>query len=265
MALPELNRLTGEAHALRKAEKPLDRSQEEVMRVGERLTLFARVMEGSAFLIVPASKSETDQWVVPSGITRDTTPTRSSRRSSRNYKPWRTAYMTGDGFRFSRAAHQLRETLRSLSPSVYPTDRALRLEYFYNHFSAFYRAIWFYGLAFLILLVAHFRDRGRRSSRRRLLPALGVTLAIVALAFHASGIVLRCMIAGRPARDEHVRIDHLGLVCCLVFRDDFFRALPDAGLSTGRTSGHVAGDVARAPDADRHAVEHRSAGAGVAR
>src|SRR5207244_4199290 len=69
-ALPELNRLANEAHALRKAEKPLDRSQQEVMSVTERLALFAHVMDGSAFLIVPASKSETDAWVVPPEFSR---------------------------------------------------------------------------------------------------------------------------------------------------------------------------------------------------
>ena len=69
-ALPELNRLAGEAHALRKAEKPLDRLQQEVMSVSERLALFAHVMDGSAFLIVPASKSETDPWVVPPEFSR---------------------------------------------------------------------------------------------------------------------------------------------------------------------------------------------------
>src|ERR1700704_5289615 len=36
-ALPELNALAGQAHALRKAEKPLSRLQSEVMSVSERL------------------------------------------------------------------------------------------------------------------------------------------------------------------------------------------------------------------------------------
>src|SRR5881392_1497297 len=53
-ALPELNVLAAEAHALRKAEKPLDRLQSEVLNVSERLTLFAHVMDGSAFLLLPA-------------------------------------------------------------------------------------------------------------------------------------------------------------------------------------------------------------------
>jgi cytochrome c-type biogenesis protein CcsB len=197
-ALPQLNRLAGEAQALRKAEKPLDRSQEEVMRVTERLSLLARVIDGSAFLIVPASKDITDPWVVPSDYTKY--------YSDAQFDPVRPhlqamakAYLDGDGFGFSRAANQFRAGLRALSPSVYPTEHALHLEYFYNHFAAFYRAIWLYGFAFLVLLVAHFRNRGRdTSSRGRVLPALGVTLAVIALAFHASGIVLRCMIGGRP-------------------------------------------------------------------
>ena len=38
------------------AEKPLDRLQSEVMSVSERLALFAHVMDGSAFLLVPRRK-----------------------------------------------------------------------------------------------------------------------------------------------------------------------------------------------------------------
>jgi cytochrome c-type biogenesis protein CcsB len=197
-ALPELNRLAGEAHALRKAEKPLDRAQEEVMRVTERLSLLARVMDGSAFLMVPASKDITNAWVVPSDYAKYYSDAQFAAVRPL-LQAMASAYLKGDGFEFSRAASQLREELRSLSPSVYPTENALHREYFYNHFAAFYRAIWFYGFAFLVLLVAHFRNRGRDPlSRGRILPALGVTLALIALAFHASGIVLRCMIAGRP-------------------------------------------------------------------
>jgi len=190
-ALPELNRLANEAHALRKAEKPLDRLQQEVMSVSERLALFAHLMDGSAFLIVPAPRSETDPWIVP--------PAFPQYYSEAQFAPIQiqlqtlaTSYVQGDGFNFSRAANQLREALCVLSPSIYPQDRQLRLEYFYNHFDGFYRAIWFYGLAFLILLVAHLRKSGGA------LRTLGVVISIVGLVFHASGIAMRCLIAGRP-------------------------------------------------------------------
>src|SRR5437868_9515811 len=190
-ALPELNRLANEAHALRKAERPLDRLQQEVMSVTERLALFAHVMDGSAFLIVPASKSETDAWAV--------TPEFSRYYTDAQFAPIQiqlqtlaTAYTNGDSFNFSRASNQLRENLHELSPATYPQDRQLRLEYFYNHFEGFYRAIWCYGIALMVLIVAHLRKRGRA------LRNIGVAVAIVGLAFQATGIVMRCMIAGRP-------------------------------------------------------------------
>src|SRR6266496_662971 len=63
----ELQRIANEAQALKRAEKPLDRVQQEALGVSDQLTLFARVMDGSALLIVPAPTNETDPWVEPSG------------------------------------------------------------------------------------------------------------------------------------------------------------------------------------------------------
>jgi cytochrome c-type biogenesis protein CcsB len=187
----ELQRLATEAQALKRAEKPLDRVQQEALGVSDRLTLFARVMDGSALLIVPAPTNETDPWVEPSGWSKF--------YSEAQFAPVQTQLQTaaaacvnGDGFNFSRAANQLRDSLRGLSPSVYPQERQLRLEYFYNHFEAFYRAIWCYGIALVILIAAHLRRRGRA------LQKIGVGVALLGLAFHASGIVMRCMIADRP-------------------------------------------------------------------
>ena len=196
-ALPELNRLANEAHALRKAEKPLDRSQQEVMSVTERLALFAHVMDGSAFLIVPASKSETDAWVVPPEFSRYYTDAQFAPIQIQ-LQTLATAYTNGDSFNFSRASNQLRENLHELSPAIYPQDRQLRLEYFYNHFDGFYRAAWCYGVALVILIAAHLRKRGSALRGGGTLPVFGVAIVILGLAFHASGIVMRCLIAGRP-------------------------------------------------------------------
>jgi cytochrome c-type biogenesis protein CcsB len=190
-SLAELNRLANQAHELRRAEKPLDRLQQEVLNVSERLALFAHVLDGSAFLIVPAAKNETDPWVVPPAYADYYSETQFAPAQTQ-LRALATAFVQGDGFNFTRAANQLRHELRTLSPSIYPRDRQLRLEYFYNHFEAFYRAIWFYALAFLILLVTHLR-KTRGIARK-----IGIGLAVLALLFHASGIAMRCLIAGRP-------------------------------------------------------------------
>jgi cytochrome c-type biogenesis protein CcsB len=187
----ELQRIANEARARKRAEQTLDRIQQEALSVSDRLVLFSNVMDGSALLIIPALRSETDAWVQPSEFARY--------YSDAQFAPVQTqlqtlanAYAQGDGFNFSRATYQLRENLRALSPSIYPQDRQLRLEYFYNHFEGFYRAIWCYGIALVILIAAHLRKRGRA------LQSLGVAIALLGLAFQASGIVMRCMIAGRP-------------------------------------------------------------------
>jgi cytochrome c-type biogenesis protein CcsB len=187
----ELQRLASEAQAAKRAEKPLDRVQQEALSVSDRLTLFAHVMNGSALLIVPASTGETDPWVDPSGWSRY--------YSEAQFAPVQiqlqtvaTGYVNSDAFNFSRAASQLGENLRGLSPSIYPQERQLRLEYFYNHFEAFYRAIWCYGIALVILIAAQLPKRGRA------LQSIGVAVALIGLAFQAAGITMRCMIAGRP-------------------------------------------------------------------
>ena len=79
----ELQRLANEAQALKRAEKPLDRVQQEALGVSDRLTLFARVMDGSALLIVPASTNETDPWVEPR-VGRNFIRKHNSRRSKHN-------------------------------------------------------------------------------------------------------------------------------------------------------------------------------------
>jgi cytochrome c-type biogenesis protein CcsB len=190
-ALPELNRLANEAHALRKAEKPLDRLQQEVMSVSERLALFAHVMDGSAWLIVPAPKSETDPWVVPPDFSKYYTESQFA-PAREQLQALATAYIQADDIGFNRGARLLRQNLRQLSPGVYPSNEQLDLEWTYNHFEGFYRAIWIYAAAFLILLIAHLRGRGVA------LRNIGVALVVLGLIVHATGIVLRCLIAGRP-------------------------------------------------------------------
>jgi cytochrome c-type biogenesis protein CcsB len=187
----ELQRLAAEAQALKRAEKPLSRVQQEALSASGRLSLLAHVIDGRALLIVPAATNQTDPWVDPSGWSKYYTeaqfaPIQIQLQTVVN------SYAQGDGFNFSRAANQLREKLHALSPSIYPEDKQLRLESFYNHFEAFYRAIWCYGIALVILIAAHLRKRGRA------LQNVGVAVAVLGLAFQVAGIVMRCMIAGRP-------------------------------------------------------------------
>ena len=189
--LPELNRLASEAHALRQADKTLDKLQTEVMNVADRMTRFMRVQDGSAFLLVPAKEKTTDPWVVPPGFTTYYTeeqfaPVQPQLQAMAN------AYTRGDSFNFNTAARKLRESLRALSPTIYPEEGVLAREYFYNHFDGFYRATVCYGVALVLLAIAHLRNK------RGALRMIGVAVTVLGVLFHATAIVLRCFIAGRP-------------------------------------------------------------------
>jgi len=188
---PELNRLATEVHTLQKAEKPLNRLQQEVRNVSERVTLLTRIMDGSAFLIVPSSQKLTDPWVVP--------PAFGNHYKEEQFAPvqaqlqaFANAYVKADGFQFARAAQQLREATRTLSPSIYPSEDQLHLEYRYNHFDGFYRAAWCYGIALVILATAYLRRKAGA------LQKIGVTIGVLGLLLHGSAIAMRCLIAGRP-------------------------------------------------------------------
>jgi len=189
-ARPELERLASVAQAKRKADQSLERVEQEADSVEERLTLLARIMDGSAFTIVPASSAGA-AWTTPTEFSRYYTEEQFA-PPQRDLQNTATAYAKGDGFAFASASRQLRDSLRALNPSVYPSEKQLRLESTYNHFEAFYRAAWFYGFGFVVLLIAHLRGGGR------VLRPIGVALAVVGLALHAGGIVMRCLIAGRP-------------------------------------------------------------------
>ncbi len=187
---PELERLANVARAKRKAEQSLERVEQEANSVEERLSLLARIMDGSAFTVVPASSAGA-AWASPTEFSRYYTEEQFA-PAQHELQNTATAYAKGDGFAFATASRQLRDALRTLNSSIYPSEKQLRLESTYNHFEAFYRAVWFYGFGFLALVIAHLRGRGR------ILRAIGVALAVIGLALHASGIVMRCLIAGRP-------------------------------------------------------------------
>jgi len=189
----ELQRVASEARALKRAEKPLDRVQQEALSVNDRLALLGNVMNGNALLIVPSPQSETDAWMVPDpGAVATYYNEAQFAPAFAELTKMMRAYTQADTFNFSSAARELQDNLRALSPSIYPQQRQLRLEYFYNHFEGFYRAIWCYGIALVILIAAHLGKRGGA------LQTVGVGIALLGLTFQASGIVMRCLIAGRP-------------------------------------------------------------------
>src|SRR6266436_8814470 len=117
----ELQRIASEARALKRAEKPLDRVQQEALSVNDRLTVLGNVMNGNALLIVPSPQKETDAWMVPDpgAIAAFYSEAQIAPAFAELTKMMR-AYTQADTFNFSSAARQFQDNLRALSPSIYP-------------------------------------------------------------------------------------------------------------------------------------------------
>ncbi|NJK93506.1 MAG: cytochrome c biogenesis protein CcsA [Blastochloris sp.] len=189
----ELKAIIREAHELRRAEKTLSREQIEAENVGMRLTLFTRIADGSAFLLVPppAPATELEPWLTPPAA-QPTYPGETYEKAVQNLQGMARSYLARDSFQLNLQANQLRGQLRSLNPDLYPSDFRLNIEVFYNRSDFFELSTLIYGLALLLLVIQHIKP---------LSPWLNYSayaLAILGFLLNIAAITLRCIIAQRP-------------------------------------------------------------------
>lgn len=192
----ELEKMAKEVHQIRvqagDEKVVLERMQQEVESVSSRIGLFMSLAQGSTFLVVPARGNVKEPWVIP--------PQYGNYYKDEDFSKVTTAlqgmakaYSAQDAFNFALNSRELRLSLRSLSPSVYPTERELNIEAFYNHLHAFSRSAWLFVLGLIGLGVYAARD-----GMPRVFNWVGMTAAVGGLLLMALGITLRCVIAGRP-------------------------------------------------------------------
>lgn len=204
--IPKLRPLAAQGGALRKSGQEVPRAMKEAESVMGRLELFAAVSGGAALNIVPPPGGGPGaRWLVPTESSAGIPPER--------YGPVTThlselaqAYLGRDNFNFNLHAGRLRESLRAINPAVYPSERELKLEYFYNHLKPFDWAAWLYAIGFAGIWIASASPSRSTSASASASAAagnraarwLGLGCALAGVAFHAGGIVARCIIAGRP-------------------------------------------------------------------
>ncbi len=218
-ALPKLLQMATDIRALRARvrDPQLSREQQEVENVSSRLVLFNRLLTGEALVIAPPLRSgervvtsAADMAAATASVSRGEATARGAwlvpPEASNVYGEARFApvlqtlrdavgaYEAGDSFKFNLAARNLRAGLRSLNPAIYPADSALSTERAYNHLGAFPWASLLYAGGFLLLLAG---GEGRHGLRRALRWG-GIGAGLAGLAMHATGIALRCAVAGRP-------------------------------------------------------------------
>ena len=196
--LPALQTISRETQArrVRGGDVQLTHEQQEVENVTNRLTLFSRMLGGEILLIAPppaTGESSGKPWVAPNIFAQAYGNDRGGAALAR-VRETVSAYESGDAFKFGSAARTLRGELRALNPALYPADSALSTEYTYNHLGAFPWASFLYGAAAILLAAGGAGLMGFR----RALRWTGLVVGLAGLALHATGIVLRCLVAGRP-------------------------------------------------------------------
>ena len=192
----ELSTLTAIAEMAKKAseldaaKKEVSRTLKEAQTLAGRLTLFANLVQGNLFQIVPHPSDPSARWLSPTEIA-SAYPEAQAAIPIGHLRELANAYLANDQFKFSLNANQLRQELRKLSPAIYPSDTSLRIEYFYNHLDPFDWAAVCFGVATVLLAVANSFP---------LAPArwLGIGSGLLGLLLMVVGIVLRSIIAGRP-------------------------------------------------------------------
>jgi len=221
----KLGALVQSAQALRQAKREKEQSdlEKEAEVVFDRLRLLGDICSGATVNCIPHPTDPNGTWISPGvlgALMQDPeksvglvarTYTRGDHEKAQKlaaayleaYKPaqvedlrvrmsaFAQAYQQRERAAFANAALDLRQTLRQLSPDIYPNLNNLEREVSYNNLRPFGKA-WLFYLAALVFGALSFRTQNKA--------VYGALLAIFlgGLALHVYGFTLRCLIAGRP-------------------------------------------------------------------
>ncbi|HLX61945.1 MAG TPA: cytochrome c biogenesis protein CcsA [Planctomycetota bacterium] len=107
------------------------------------------------------------------------------------FENFKSSYKARNRERFSAASLSLRDSLQTLSPSVYPPEGRMKIEVTYNNLHPFQWA-WIFYLFTVIATCFAIRLKPREFY------VAAFSLYLIGIAFHVVGFALRCYIAGRP-------------------------------------------------------------------
>ncbi|MEO1523201.1 MAG: cytochrome c biogenesis protein CcsA [Cyanobacteria bacterium J06633_2] len=190
-----LARVINVAHRKQADDQDLTRNEREALTIEDRVTLLYRTVGTSSLPIVPHPDDAKGTWV--------TLPDAPKLYEAEQVAPLMAQFeLLKQGYRISQEhldavgsmATELHNGLAALSPEVYPSDRIMEREVYYNGFHPFAKAWMLYGLAFIVMLGALWM---------KVLDNLGLYwtslgLFVAGISIQTYGFFLRMQIAGRP-------------------------------------------------------------------
>lgn len=163
-------------------DQDLTRDEREALTVYDRLDLMLSTVGSQELPLVPHPHDLKGKWLGLAEI-EQYYPNASNLKTE--FAQLQEAYLEDST---AVGAQVLKQQLMDLSPEVYPSDRTLQREVFFNHFHPFAKAWWLYAAAFCLMLLALRWDI--------YWSAMGVFSA--GLIVQAYGFLLRVQIADRP-------------------------------------------------------------------
>ncbi|MDB9527306.1 cytochrome c biogenesis protein CcsA [Oscillatoria sp. CS-180] len=189
----ELSAIAGQAHQREINEETLTRNEREALTIEDRLNLLFQTVGDNRLPIVPHPNDIKGKWAGLNDATTLYAPETVAPLMA-NFAMMQQTLLQGGATHIpmvASLADGLKEGLRQLSQSIYPTDTVLNREVHFNHFHPFAKAWWLYAIAFTTLLISQWIARSH-------LYWLSIGLFTTGIAVQSYGFFLRMQIADRP-------------------------------------------------------------------
>lgn len=185
-----LGAVVREAHRKDLGEENLSRDEREAMALEDRLTLMLSSVDDNTVAIVPHPTDPKGKWM---GINEAQSLYDADAIAplATSFSTLKQAFLLDSDPALAPIVADLQGGLRSLSPTVYPAEGAMRQEVYFNHFHPFAKAWQLYGLAFIVMLLTLWIK-----PLEMYWGSIGLFVAGVIV--QSYGFWLRMQIAGRP-------------------------------------------------------------------
>ena len=193
VANQKLGAIAQQAHQKELEETELSRNEREALIVEDRINLLYATVGDQSLPIVPHPTDSKGKWSGLNGSQELYPPEEVAPLMARFAMMQQTLLsnptthlpMVGSMF------PALKRSLKDLSPAIYPSDRTLNREVYFNQFHPFAKAWNLYAIAFVVTLVSLWVKPWN-------LYWTGIGLFTAGIAVQAYGFALRMAIAGRP-------------------------------------------------------------------
>jgi cytochrome c-type biogenesis protein CcsB len=201
MGSPQFRGLVEEALRHQQGEEALSGLEKDALDAYAKLDRAAGLIRGDALTIVPIVGENAD-WASPNALRNAEDP--GGKAISQGFVQLANAYAEKNAHAFREAARGLTAALRDVNPDVYPSEREIDRELFYEDFNAFGKAWKLYLVSFLLILLLGFSSWSWGY-------LLGMLLLVAGFLCHTLGIGYRWAIAGRaPVSDMYESLVFMG-------------------------------------------------------